>query len=585
MPASLVRGDSVLAVDVGGASTRAVLFDVVEGEYRFVASGFAPSTAEAPFRDVAEGVRGAIESLAAVTGRPMLDAERRLISPSQADGSGVDTFVATLSAGPALKTVVVGLLSDVSLESARRLAETTYARVLDSIGINDRRKPDQQIDALLRMRPDLVVITGGTDGGATRSIRKVLEPVGLAGYLLTPEKRPAVLFAGNQKLDDEVKELLGGVTSQLHFSPNVRPSLDTEDLEPAARKLAELYLGVRKTQLKGVDVLETWSGGHVLPTAYAEGRMMRFLGQVYGGTRGGILCVDIGASAAMIAAGFRQKSVLGVYPQFGLGENLPALLGYTTLEDILRWSTLDVSPGVLRDYLYQKSLYPSSISATTEDQLISQAVTRQALYLAMQTARRDFPRSARVPKLGLLPYFEPILVGGSALGDAPTPGQGLLLLLDAIQPVGVSTVIVDHNNLLPLLGAAAARNSILPVHVLESGAFQSMGTVVSVVASASSGSLVLRARLTYDNGTEARADLKFGSLEVLPLPNGQTARLSLQPQHGADVGFGPGRGGTLTVSGGSMGVVFDGRGRPLILPDDTGRRHEAIKRWLWTVGG
>ena len=126
MPASLIQGDSLLAVDVGGANTRAVLFDVVEGEYRFLASSSAPSTAEAPFKDVSEGVRNAIASLQAITGRKMLDSERRVITPLQSDGSGVDAFVSTLSAGPALKTVIVGLLSDVSLESARRLAETTY---------------------------------------------------------------------------------------------------------------------------------------------------------------------------------------------------------------------------------------------------------------------------------------------------------------------------------------------------------------------------------------------------------------------------------------------------------------------------
>lgn len=585
MPTSLVQGDSLLAVDIGGANTRAVLFDVVEGEYRFLAASSAPSTAEAPFKDVSEGVRNAITNLQAAMSRTLLDANHRLITPSQPDGSGVDAFVSTLSAGPALKTVIVGLLSDVSLESARRLAETTYARVLDSMGINDHRPPDQQIDTLMRLRPDLVIITGGADGGASRSIRKVIEPVGLSGYLLTSERRPAVLFAGNQKLDKEVKELLGNVTSSLHFSPNVRPSLDTEDLEPAARELTALYLEVRKRQLRGVDVLESWSAGHVLPTAYAEGRMLRFLGQVYGGVRGAILGVDIGASAAVVAAGFKEKTVLGVYPQFGLGENLPVLLQYTSLEDILRWSPLDVSTGVLRDYLFQKSLYPSTIAVTKEDQSIAQAVTRQALYLAMQTARRDFPRSARAPRAGLLPYFEPILAGGSALGDAPTPGQSLLLLLDAIQPVGVTTIILDRNNLLPLLGAAAARNSILPVHVLESGAFQSLGTVVSVVASASYGSLIARARLTFDNGSEARADVKYGTLEVLPLPMGQSAKLSLQPQRGADVGFGSGRGGTLPVSGGTMGVVIDGRGRPLTLPEDAVQRRELIKKWLWTVGG
>jgi len=585
MPASLTQGDSLLAVDIGGANTRAVLFDVVEGEYRFLASSSAPSTAEAPFKDVSEGARNAIAALQTITGRTMLDAERRVITPVQSDGSGVDVFVSTLSAGPALKTVIVGLLSDVSLESARRLAETTYTRIVDSIGINDHRKPDVQIDALMRLQPDMVIITGGTDGGASRSIHKMLEPVGLSGYLLNPEKRPAVLFAGNQKLDDEIKELLGGVTSALRFSPNVRPSLETEDLEPAARELAELYLGVRKRQLKGVDVLETWAAGNVLPTAYAEGRMLRFLGKVYSGTRGGILGVDIGSSAAVIAASFKEKTTLGVYPHFGLGENLPALLQYTSLEDILRWSSLDVSTGVLRDYLFQKSLFPSTIPATKEEQSLSQAVTRQALYLAMQTAKRDFPRSVRRPKPGLLPFFEPILAGGGALGDAPTPGQGLLLLLDSIQPVGVSTIILDRNNLLPLLGAASVRNSLLPVQILESGAFQSLGTVVSVIASANVGAQVVRARLTYDNGTETLADVKFGNLEVLPLPAGESARLTLQPQRGANIGFGPGRGGTVPVSGGSMGVVIDGRGRPLVLSNDAGRRQESIKKWLWTVGG
>ena len=171
------------------------------------------------------------------------------------------------------------------------------------------------------------------------------------------------------------------------------------------------------------------------------------------------------------------------------------------------------------------------------------------------------------------------------MGDAPTPGQGLLLLLDSIQPVGVSTIILDRNNLLPLLGAASVRNSLLPVQILESGAFQSLGTVVSVIASANVGEQVVRARLTYDNGTETLADVKFGNLEVLPLPAGESAKLTLQPQRGANVGFGPGRGGTVPVSGGSMGVVIDGRGRPLVLSDDAGRRQESIKKWLWTVGG
>ncbi len=375
------------------------------------------------------------------------------------------------------------------------------------------------------------------------------------------------------------------LTSSLHFSPNVRPSLETEDLDPAARELARLFIEVRKKQLKGVDVVDTWSNGHVLPTGYATGRMMRFLSKVYGSAKG-ILSVDIGVSAALVSAGFKGKSTLGVYPQFGLGENLPGLLNYTTLEDILRWSPLDISVGVLRDYLFQKSLYPSTIPATKEDQAISQAVARQALYLAIRTAQRDFPRNVTTLKAGQLPLFEPILASGGVLSDAPSPGQSLLLLLDALQPVGVTTIILDQNNLLPILGAAAGRNNLLPVQILESGAFMSVGTVVSPVVSASYGMPILRGRLAYQDGTEARVELKYGSIEVLPLPAGQVARLIPQLSHGADIGFGPGRiPPKLDVTGGALGVVFDGRGRPLDLPADPVRRRDLIKKWHWTLGG
>jgi hypothetical protein len=586
MPSSLVDGNSLLAVDIGAANTRAVMFDVVEGEYRFVASGTAPSTAEAPFKDVSEGARNAIKNLQAILGKNLIDTTGNLVTPSQANGSGVDALVVTISAGPTIKAVVVGLLKDVSIESARRLTESTYARIVETIGMNDRRKPEQQIDSILRVRPDLIVIAGGTDGGASRSIKKLLEPIGLASFLMSEEKRPAVLFAGNEKISDDVKSLVGSLAPLLHFSPNVRPSLETEDLEPAQRELAHMVVAIRKNQLRGLDLLDQWSGGHILPTAYATARMVRFLAKVYGSKKG-ILIVDIGASASIISAGFKSKSTLNVYPQFGLGENLPGLLNHTTLDDILRWSSLDISSGVLRDYLYQKSLYPSTIAATKEDLVMAHAVARQALYLAMQSARRDFPRDIAAIKPNLTPLFEPILAGGAALSDASRPGQSLLLLLDSLQPVGVTTVILDQNNLIPLLGAAASQNNILPVQVLESGAFLSVGTVISPVVSANYGTPILRARLTYENGVEARVELKYGSLETLPLRSGEVGKLSIQLMRGADIGFGPGRvpKDGISVTGGALGVVFDGRGRPLDLPADAVRRRELIKKWNWTIGG
>ena len=584
MPVSLLQDSSLLAVNVGASSTRAVLFDVVEGQYRFIASGQAPSTAEAPFKDISLGVSQAIFNLQTVTGKTLLDQDNQLITPMQSDGSGVDAFAATLSSGPAMRAVVVGLLSDVSLESARRLAETAYLQVIETFGLNDTRQPDEQIDAILRARPDVIILTGGTDGGASRSVQKILESVGLACYLMPEGQRPPILFAGNQSLTESVREALKNLSPSLHFSPNIRPSLDTEDLAPASRELAQVFADLRKRQMPGVDELAAWTGGRLLPTAYAEGRIIRFLSQMNGASRG-ILGVDIGTTATVVAAGFNGKLTLGVYPQFGLGDNLPGLLHYMRPDDILRWLHLDIAPSVVRDYLYQRSVYPGTIPVTKEDHAIAHAISRQVLHLAVQQAKRNFPPEARVLRKGLLPLFEPILAGGGALGDAPTPGQSLLLLLDALQPVGITSIILDQNNLLSLLGAAAESNHLLPVQVLESGAFMSLGTVVSVISSATYGAPVLRVRLTYEDGTDAHAEVKFGGLEILPLGMGQTARLTLQPLQRSDIGNGPGRNAALQVAGGVMGVVIDARGRPLALPEDPVRRRELFKKWLWSVGG
>jgi hypothetical protein len=558
---------------------------VVEGQYRFVASGQAPSTAEAPFKDIGIGVREAITNLQNVTGTLLLGAhDNNLIAPAQPDGSGVDAVVATISAGPAVKTVVVGLLSDVSVQSARRLAESTYSRIVDTLDLSDHRRPDQQMDSIVRSRPDLVVLAGGTDGGASRSIQKMLEAVGLACYLMPLEKRPMVLYAGNQKLANDVKELLGGHAGKVEVSYNVRPSLETEDLEPGRHELALLITKLRQRQIKGVEELNLWTAGNLLPTAYARGRIIRFLSKLYESTRG-LLCVNVGASATSVAAGFAGELTLGVYPQYGLGENLAGLLQQTEIENIMRWMQLDISANMLREYLFQKSLYPSSIPATKDEQAISQAVARQALYMAVRKAQKDFPPHARSTQSGVMPPLDLILGGGGVVSEGTSLGQSLLLLLDAIQPVGIMPVLLDQNNLLPLLGVAASRSHYLPVQVIESGAFIGLGTVVSVITSANYGDQVLRARLSYADGTEARAEVKFGGLEILPLPNGQTARLSLQPFHRADAGLGPGKSGTVTVTGGALGVVIDARGRPLQIPSDPVRRRELMKRWSYAVGG
>ncbi len=223
MPTSLIDADSLLAIDIGSVTTRAVLFDVVDGRYRFLASGSAASTANAPFNDIGEGIRNALDRLHAVTGRKFVGGDERLIIPSRSDGAGVDTVAATMSAGPSIKVVLVGLLDDVSLDSVKHLASTTYSQVVETFSLNDHRSLEARIDTFLRIQPDLILVAGGTNGGASQSVLKLIDVIGLASYLSPQEKRPEVLYVGNQALVKEVKGSLGKI-APLHIASNVRPT-------------------------------------------------------------------------------------------------------------------------------------------------------------------------------------------------------------------------------------------------------------------------------------------------------------------------------------------------------------------------
>ncbi len=577
-------GSSLLAVDVGEVNTRAVLFDVVEGRYRFLAIGTARTTAQAPYNHIGEGVNRAITRLEDITGRELIGDDDRLIVPSKLDGSGIDMFVGTLSAGPPLQVIAVGLLEDISLASVQRLVSTTYAQVVDTLGLNDRKRPEERLDLILSQRPDVIVIAGGTENGATNSVIRMVESVGLACSLMPQEQRPEILFAGNQALNELVETRLGTLTKH-YFAPNVRPAIEIEQLSPAQTRMAEIFRSIRSTRISGVGDLDEWSGMRLTPTSTAFGRIIQFLSKVYDPAKG-VLGIDVGASATTIAAAFDGELSLGVFPEYGLGIGIPGLLENGSIEDIQRWIPLEVGEEYIRDYIFNKKIHPASLPVSTEDLAIEQALARQAIRRAIFAAEDGFPKKIGRSGIGMLPWFEPILATGSVLTKAPTAGQSLLTLLDAVQPTSITTIVLDQSNLAAALGAAAPINPCLSVQVLESSAFLSLATVITPISNTRPGTPILRLHVTYESGDETSFDIKQGTLEALPIPMGEAARLRLQPLHRSDVGMGGlGRGGSVRVVAGVLGVVIDARGRPIRLPRDPSRRQDLYKKWLWTLGG
>lgn len=569
MTASIVDAESVLALDIGSIHTRALLFDVVDGQYRFIAAGLAPNTSTAPYFDVTEGVLQAIQKLQELTARKLLDGRTQLIIPSQADGSGVDQMSVTFSTGPGMRVVVLGLLEDVSLESATRLAAGIPGQIVESIGLNDRRRTEEQIDAILKAKPDLILLAGGTDGGATRSMARLVDLIQLTLQVLPREKRPEILYAGNHALVKNVQGALEPLATT-RATPNIRPSIDQEVFNSAQAIVASEIGQIAVQRIGGLQSFGRLSSTTPVPAAYAFGRMIRLLGRVYDRQKG-VMGVDLGGSYTTIAAAREDRLSLDVTP-YGLNKGLAAALAETPIDEIAQWLPFQVQEEIVRDYLHNKTLFPRTVPETDESLAIEHAMARCVLQRAIQRFNRHWP--------GLTLSFEPIIASGSILTHGATPGQALMMLLDGIQPVGVTTLVLDAHGLLPALGALAEANPMLPVQVIESNAFINLGTVIAPRCKARYGTPVLKVRLEFEGAEDVHLEIEQGTLTPLPIRPGQAARIHLHPLCPMQITANHNdQTRSFRIVGGTNGAVIDTRGRPLSLPDDPTGRRELVRKW------
>src|SRR5215471_9813388 len=107
---SPASASSILVADCGTVFTKVSLLGLVEGHYRLMARGEAPTTVAAPYQDITKGVIQAINEIEFITGRQFVS-NGRIISPEQPTGDGVDLFVAAISAGGPIRFMVLGAVS------------------------------------------------------------------------------------------------------------------------------------------------------------------------------------------------------------------------------------------------------------------------------------------------------------------------------------------------------------------------------------------------------------------------------------------------------------------------------------------
>jgi uncharacterized protein (TIGR01319 family) len=587
---------AILATDVGSTTTKAILIEHRDGRYRLTARGESPTTVEAPHEDVMVGVVNALHRLEEASERKLLDGDR-LLMPS-ASGSGADVFLATSSAGGGLQMAVAGIIKNLTAESAQRAALGAGAIVMDVISIDDARLVIERIRRLKELRPDMILLSGGTDEGDISHVAAIAEYIAAANPRprLGGHAKVPVIYAGNTKAREYVEDVLGELTD-VRVVDNIRPRLERETLGPARAAIHDLFLEHVMARAPGYRRLLELTDSHIQPTPMAVGKILQRLAEAQGVN---VLAVDIGGATTDVFSIMNGKFNRTVSANLGMSYSLANVMVEAGVDSILRWLPFSLGERELRNWTANKMIRPTTLPQDLDELIVEHALAREALRLSFQHHRSlavtlrgvqqkrtfddVFTQRQTGQELVDLARLDVVVGSGGVLANAPRPAQAMLMLIDSLQPQAVSRLFADSVFTMPHLGALSDINPEAALDVLVSDCLVPLGACVAPRAEARQGELLALVHLSLPDGRKERVELRGGQLIRLPLGPTERAGLVVEPRRNVDMGAGPGHRVSGEVAGGEVGLVLDGRGRPIAFPSRPEARVSAVREWLAAMG-
>ena len=589
---------SILATDCGSTTTKAILIEFIDGEYRLRFRGEAPTTVEAPFEDVTRGVLNAVMEIEELSGRKLLDGEK-IITPHK-DNAGVDIYVSTSSAGGGLQMMVAGVVKSMSGESAERAALGAGSIVMDVLASNDGRKPHEKITRIRQLRPDMILLSGGVDGGTTKHVVELAEILKAANPQprLGSDYKLPVIYAGNNKASTEITKTLGE-QADLTIVENIRPVLERENLNPSRDKIHDLFMEHVMQQAPGYNKLMSWTDAPIMPTPGAVGSLIEMIAEE---DNISVVGVDIGGATTDIFSVFQSQFNRTVSANLGMSYSICNVLAEASLKNVLRWVPFDIDEKELTNRIGNKMIRPTTVPQSMEELKIEQAIAREALRLSFiqhkafavnlkgvqkeRTISDAFEQSDSGLSLVDMMDLDLLVGSGGVLSHAPRREQSARMLIDSFLPEGITQLAVDSIFMMPQLGVLAnidqkdlsenARKAAL--EVFNKDCLIRLGTCIAPVGKAKNGDLILSTTLEMSDGSEKQIDLHQGELLAISADY-EPIKSKLKPAKGIDIGAGKNEEISTTLYGGVVGLVFDGRGRPFNLPNENDKRIDSLNIW------
>jgi len=593
----------ILATDCGSTTTKAILIEYHNGEYRLVVRGEAPTTVEAPFEDVTMGVLNAVAEVEELSGRKLLDEKGKIISPSNGN-VGSDIYISTSSAGGGLQMMVAGVVRSMTAESAERAALGAGAIVMDVIASNDKRLPHQQIERIRHLRPDMILLSGGIDGGTTTHVVEIAELISAADPRprLGSSYQLPVIFAGNKNVAKSVEDTLAGKVD-LKTVANLRPILERENLGPAREEIHELFLEHVMAQAPGYKKLMSWTDAPIMPTPAAVGLIIQTIADQYNIEAVG---VDIGGATTDIFSVFRPDGKTPVFNRtvsanLGMSYSVSNVFAEATLPMVMRWVPFKMDERDLRNRVKNKMIRPTTIPQSMEELIFEQAIAKEALRLAFiqhksfatvlkgiqqqRTIADAFEQAASGATIVNMMSLNMLIGSGGVLSHAPRRQQAGLMMIDAFLPEGITRLAVDSIFMMPQLGVLTEVHKRAATEVFIKDCLIHLGTCVAPAGTARKPGPVMKYTIELPSGTVSgtlnHLEMKRFELGLNEKGLPRTAKAVFEPERGFDVGAGKGSRVEKQLHGGVVGIILDGRGRPFDLSTlSEADRVAYLKKWM-----
>ncbi len=492
--------------------------------------------------------------------------------------------------------MVAGAVKAMTAESAQRAALGAGAIVMDVLAANDGRAPHEKIERIRRLRPDMMLLSGGTDGGTVSHVVELAQCIAAADPepRLGGNFRMPLIFAGNKDARPQVEQILGEKT-ELSITDNLRPVLEKENLTPARLRIHDIFLEHVMRQAPGYAKLMEMTHGAIMPTPAAVGVMIESFAREKNCT---VLAADIGGATTDLFSVFGGEFSRTVSANLGMSYSVANVLAEAGADNVLRWLPFEIDETDLRDRLKNKMIRPTTIPQTIEELTLEHAVAREALRLAFEQHRalacglKGISKERTISDVFAQPEtsadtldlmrLDIIIGSGGILAHAPRRVQAMLMMIDAFQPQGITALAVDSVFMMPHLGALSELCSKAALDVFYNDCLVEIGTCIAPAGISKPGETCLDYEIKMSSGEIAAGSLDCGGIAHIPCFG--TAMALLKPAKHFDMGQGSGKTVTAEIKGGMAGIMLDGRGRPFSLPADNAQRRSLLSGWYKTLG-